>query len=83
MGPFFKAHYLTLIREILAVMTDTMHKPGFKAQAKILSNLLHVVKANLLPVPLWDVDTEGVEAYPSNAGFVQVRRSWGRSAGQC
>lgn len=32
MGPFFQAYYLRLMQEILAVLTDTMHKPGFRLQ---------------------------------------------------
>lgn len=75
MGPFFKAHYLTLVREVFAVMTDTMHKPGFKAQARILAALLRVAKGGALPVPLWDAAAEGAGAYQSNAAFVRVRLS--------
>lgn len=32
LGPFFQAYYLRLMQEIFAVLTDTMHKPGFRLQ---------------------------------------------------
>jgi exportin-1 len=34
MGPFFRAYYGRLLQEIFAVMTDTMHKPGFPLQVR-------------------------------------------------
>ena len=34
MGPFLQAYYLRLMQEIFAVLTDTMHKPGFRLQAR-------------------------------------------------
>jgi hypothetical protein len=37
MGPFLKAYYCRLLQDIFAVMTDTMHKPGFRLQARRLS----------------------------------------------
>jgi exportin-1 len=37
MGPFFQAYYLRLMQEILAVLTDTMHKPGFRLQVRHVS----------------------------------------------
>lgn len=33
-GPFFRSYYTRLLQEIFAVMTDTMHKPGFSLQAR-------------------------------------------------
>lgn len=74
-GAFFRAYYTTLLSEILAVMTDTMHKPGFRQQARILSTMLQVVKANLLDsatCPLWDAAAGGAGAFPSNAAFVHA-----------
>jgi exportin-1 len=35
MGPFFQAYYLRLMQEIFAVLTDTMHKPGFRLQVRL------------------------------------------------
>ena len=34
LGPFFQAYYLRLMQEIFAVLTDTMHKPGFRLQVR-------------------------------------------------
>jgi len=32
LGQFLQQHYCRLLQEIFAVMTDTMHKPGFRLQ---------------------------------------------------
>lgn len=34
LAPFCQAYYLRLVQEIFAVLTDTMHKPGFRLQAR-------------------------------------------------
>jgi exportin-1 len=34
LGPFCQAYYCRLLGEIFAVMTDTMHKPGFRQQVR-------------------------------------------------
>ena len=70
---FHQTYYLTLLREIFAVMTDTFHKPGFKLQARILHHLFGVVTdGTVIKAPLWDVSAPGgPNAYASNAAFVQ------------
>lgn len=67
--PFHQVYYLQLLQELLAVMTDTFHKPGFKLQARILHHLFSLVspEATVLKAPLWDA-SKG--SFPSNAAFV-------------
>jgi exportin-1 len=43
---FFSAYYATLVREVMAVMTDAFHKPGFKLHARILHLLFAVVRVD-------------------------------------
>lgn len=71
---FHQTYYLHLLNEILAVMTDSFHKPGFKSQARILHHLFTILDANVITQPLWDVATQpgGAAAFPNNAAFVRA-----------
>jgi len=51
---FYSSFLLALIQDILGVMTDRLHKSGFKVQAMILMNLFHLVQAGNVRVPLFD-----------------------------
>ena len=71
---FFQAYFLSVMREIFAVLTDTFHKPGFKLHCSVLQFLFTLVLSNnALTQPLWDAAAVpgGVGAYPSNAEFVR------------
>ena len=57
--------------QVFAVLTDIFHKPGFKLQALILQHLWNLVMSPSLTVPLWDVESLGPAAFPSNAAFVR------------
>lgn len=53
---FHQAYYLQLLREVLAVMTDTFHTPGFKLHCRILLHLFGIVRNEaIIKAPLWDV----------------------------
>jgi len=43
-GAFWAAWYAPLLQETLTVMTDTLHKPGFKNHARILHRLFGLVR---------------------------------------
>lgn len=47
--PFFKLYYFTLMQDILSVLTDTLHKSGFKLQQGILLQLIKASESGLLP----------------------------------
>ncbi|KAG1655478.1 hypothetical protein FOA52_008673 [Chlamydomonas sp. UWO 241] len=68
---FHQTYYLQLLQEIFAVMTDSVHKPGFKAHARILHHLFGVVSPAVIKAPLWDVAAKGPSAYASNEAFVR------------
>ncbi len=38
------------------MLTDTLHKPGFKLQAQILSHLFMAVESGAITAPLWPQD---------------------------
>jgi len=45
---FFKQYYFTLLQDTLSVVTDTLHKAGFKLQQQILLQLVLAVENGLL-----------------------------------
>jgi len=49
---FYERFFLQLLQEVLAVLTDTMHKSGFKLQAAILLSLIHSVESGEITTPL-------------------------------
>ena len=66
---FHQKHCVQLVREIVAAMTDTFHKPGFKLHVLILQHLFSVVADPVvLTVPIWE---QGQGQYPSNEVFVR------------
>jgi exportin-1 len=50
--PFYQAFLLPLIQDIMAVMTDRLHKSGFKLQAGVLLHIFHQVQTGQVTVML-------------------------------
>jgi exportin-1 len=50
--PFYQAFLLSIIQDIMVVMTDRLHKSGFKSQAGILMHIFHQVQMGQVTVPL-------------------------------
>jgi len=63
---FYKSFFMRLLQELLEVLTDTFHKPGFATHAIILSNLFRIVASGSITVPLWK---EG--GFSDNQTYVQ------------
>ena len=51
---FYKTFLMSLIADVLGVMTDRLHKSGFKLQASILMSLFRIVQDNQVSVPIFD-----------------------------
>lgn len=51
---FYRSFYLVLLQDILAVLTDRLHKFGFKLHAATLRHMFSVVENNQVSVPLWE-----------------------------
>jgi exportin-1 len=64
--PFYRAFVLPLIQDVLAVMTDRLHKSGFKMHATLLRHLFHLVEAGHVTVPLFDGGQ-----FPTNQAFIR------------
>merc|ERR1719247_1374758 len=45
---FFGQYYNSLLQDILSVLTDTLHKAGFKLQQHILLQMLNAVETGML-----------------------------------
>ena len=52
--PFYQAFLLSLIQDVMGVMTDRLHKSGFKQQASVLMHLFHLVQKGQVAVPLFN-----------------------------
>ena len=51
---FYQQYLLSLIQDVFAVLTDRMHKSGFKMHATLLRLMFHLVQMNQVIVPLFD-----------------------------
>lgn len=51
---FYQQYLLALIQDVFAVMTDRLHKSGFKMHATLLQHMFHLVQMNQVTVPLFD-----------------------------
>eukprot|EP00954_Amorphochlora_amoebiformis_P013838 1085977-Amorphochlora_amoeboformis.AAC.1 len=63
---FYMSYYIILLKEILKVLSDTFHKPGFRLHSQILRRLFSIVQAGVIPGPLW---TQG--NFPNNVQYVK------------
>jgi exportin-1 len=55
---FYQQYLLSLIQDVFAVMTDRLHKSGFKMHATLLRTMFHMVQNNQVTVPLFDPATQ-------------------------
>eukprot|EP01133_Synstelium_polycarpum_P003998 gene3998-4628_t len=54
---FFKTYLMSLVTDILYILTDSFHKSGFNLQCDILRMMIQVVENGIVKVPLWDAAT--------------------------
>mmetsp|Transcript_10526 Transcript_10526/g.16158 ORF Transcript_10526/g.16158 Transcript_10526/m.16158 type:complete len:1088 (-) Transcript_10526:113-3376(-) len=54
---FYQQFLLSLIQDVFAVLTDRLHKSGFKMHATLLRLMFHLVQMNQVTVPLFDPNT--------------------------
>jgi exportin-1 len=53
---FYKTYFISLLQDILYVLTDTFHKSGFTLQATILLKMFNEVESGSVNIPLWDIN---------------------------
>ncbi|XP_048636213.1 protein EXPORTIN 1B-like [Brassica napus] len=66
---FYRTYFMQIEQEIIAVLTDTFHKPEFYWHVFVLQRLFQLVESGALTEPLWDASTVP-QQYPNNAAFV-------------
>lgn len=65
--PFYQQFLLTIIQEVFEVLTDRLHKSGFRLQASALQSLC--TSACQIPAPLYD--TAAFPQYSGNSQYLQ------------
>mmetsp|Transcript_20337 Transcript_20337/g.44025 ORF Transcript_20337/g.44025 Transcript_20337/m.44025 type:complete len:1080 (+) Transcript_20337:274-3513(+) len=55
---FYQQYLLSLIQDVFAVMTDRLHKSGFRMHSTLLRSMFHMVQNNHVTVPLFDPATQ-------------------------
>ena len=66
---FYQQYLLALIQDVFAVMTDRLHKSGFKMHATLLRFMFHLVQTNQVTAPLFDPAT--APAGQTNPSFLR------------
>lgn len=51
---FYRIYFKSILNDILYVLTDTLHRPGFKLHAQILMHLIGAVGSGRITEPIWD-----------------------------
>ncbi|PVU86567.1 hypothetical protein BB560_006659 [Smittium megazygosporum] len=63
---FFKMYYISLLQDILFVLTDSDHKSGFTLQCRVLYRLIEIVRSSTISNPLYDER----QPFTSNSEYV-------------
>jgi len=65
---FYQNYYIGLLQDLFVVLTDTLHKPGFKLHMMILSHLFSAVESGSITAPLCSQDGAVLQ---SNSQYVR------------
>lgn len=65
---FYKIYFKPILNDILSVLTDTFHRPGFKLHAQILKHLITSVSSGRITEPIWDETVPEQVALATNNG---------------
>ena len=55
---FYQSYVLSLMQDVLYVLTDRLHKSGFKMHATILKHVFYIIQSGHITVPLFDVSAQ-------------------------
>ena len=66
---FYQSFYLTLLQDLMYVLTDRLHKSAFKHHATLLQYMFRMVESDEVKVPLWDAAK--YPAMDSNQRFIR------------
>jgi exportin-1 len=66
----YKAYYIPILKDVLYVLTDRLHKSQFHLQTVVLRHMCRLIESGAASAPLWDPRTDsGVQ---SNQQYVRV-----------
>lgn len=65
---FYRIYFKSILNDILSVLTDTFHRPGFKLQSQILMHLVSAVGSGRITEPIWDQNVPAEMALATNNG---------------
>ena len=66
---FYQVYLLPLLQDVLYVLTDRLHKSGFKMHATILRHIIVLVQTGAVTIPLWDT-SKPVQPGTTNTSFL-------------
>jgi exportin-1 len=69
-GYFYRMYFKSILNDILSVLTDTFHRPGFKLHAHILMHLIGAVCSGRITEPIWDQAVQEEVSLASCSGTV-------------
>eukprot|EP01041_Mallomonas_annulata_P009489 gene9489-19720_t len=61
---FYQAFLLPLIQDILGILTDRLHKSGFRMQATVLKHIFSLVQSGEVNVPLFEASISATSPLP-------------------
>lgn len=67
---FYKSYFKIVLNDILSVLTDTFHRPGFKLHSNILMHLIHAICSATVTEPIWKEDDAAEVALATGNGTV-------------
>jgi exportin-1 len=69
-GYFYKNFFKSVLSDILSVLCDSFHRPGFRLHAAILIQLFGALGSGRVTDPVWDQALPAEQALASNSGTV-------------
>jgi len=66
---FYSQFLLSLIQDVMGILTDRLHKSGFALQAAALRHMFHTVQSGQVEAPLFDTTKA---SYTDNATFLRA-----------
>lgn len=67
---FYRIYFKSILNDILSVLTDTFHRPGFKLHAQILMHLIGAVGSGRINEPIWDQSVPEQVSLATGSGAV-------------
>jgi len=70
---FYSCYTLSLVSDLFAVLTDRLHKPGFKLHVAILRKIINTISSGVIVVPLSPEQQTAQPTPVDNVSFLKGR----------